>query len=140
MVEDINYVFLALLISLQYLGFEPNFYQFSVDYTEIDGIQQPGVVANLIPLEDSENEWSISSGNNKIDLKVTDDKIADLRNGKWHFTDFKEIDFNRFKKEKDTVFDMKKKALIAVSKHNDTLKFKMLENSAYKSIKIYTNK
>ena len=71
MVEATNYIYLALLICLQYLGLQHESYQITVDFTKIeDAEQRASVSLNFEKFDDKENQWIIISEDKKHKIPI----------------------------------------------------------------------
>lgn len=143
MVEATNYVYLAILICLQYLGLQHESYQITVDFSKIEELEQrASVLVNLEKVKDKENEWVLIAPdkNQTISLRVLKDSITLFDKGRTNSTTFKEIDFERLTKQKDTIFNKKQKPVVTISKDDNSIVFKMIDNIFYEKVTMKINK
>jgi len=141
MVEATNYVYLAILICLQYLGLQHESYQITIHLSKVNEIQQPKIEADLTKIEDKVNEWLISSPkeNHKVSMTIVKDSITDIERGRSHITKFSEVNFNRLTKQKDTIFSNNNNPLMVISEGENAIVFKVLDNSVYNLIAMKAN-
>ncbi|WP_117883970.1 hypothetical protein [Aureibaculum luteum] len=139
MVEATNYIYLALLICLQYLGLQYESYQVSIDFTKEEGLEQRAPAAfGFKKIEDKTNQWMVISPDqkHKIPLTIIKDSVTDFEGGKAKTANFSEINFNKLDKQKDTIFNKQNVAVATIIKNNKSIEFKILDNSFYEQITI----
>lgn len=142
MVEATNYIYLALLICLQYLGLQHESYQITVDFTKIeDAEQRASVSLNFEKFDDKENQWMIISEDkkHKIPLTIVKDSITVSDREMTKITKFNEIDFERLKIQQDTIFNIRKKAVAMIIRKDKTIELNTLDNSFYNKITLKVN-
>ncbi|MET2986680.1 hypothetical protein [Aureibaculum conchae] len=142
MVEATNYVYLAILICLQYLGLQHESYQITIDFSKEKEIEQRvPVLVDFEKLEDKQNRWILITRDKKheIPVMVVKDSVTVFDNEKANSTKFEEIDFGRLAKQQDTVYNKKNKAVVVVSKSKNSIVFKMLDNTFYERVTMNIN-
>ncbi|QCX37135.1 hypothetical protein FF125_01280 [Aureibaculum algae] len=137
MVEATNYIYLALLIGLQYLGLQHESYQVSIDFSKEEGFEQRAPVAfGFKKIENKTNQWMVISPDqkHKIPLTIVKNSVTDFEGGKAKTVNFSEINFDKLDKQKDTIYNKKKVAIATILKNNKSIEFKILDNSFYEQI------
>lgn len=137
MVEVTNYLYLTILICLQYLGLQQESFELTVSFPKTEGReQQMPVTVDLIKNEDIENQWLLISPDEKHKLPITvvKDSITFVENGTAQVNKFEDIDFERFNEQQDTIFDKYQKAVATITRKDSIVKFRLLDNRAYEQI------
>ncbi len=101
MVEATNYVYLAILICLQYLGIQNEFYEVNIDFSTVEEFEQQAPVSvGLAKIEAKENDWLLISidEKHKIPLTIVKESITYSESGLASVTKFHEINFDRLLK------------------------------------------
>jgi len=137
MVEATNYIYLAFLICLQYLGLQHDSYQVTIDFSKLKEFeQQASISVDFEKKMGNENQWTLISLDKKheIPFTVVKDSVTDFERGTAGITKFKDIDFDRLSKQTDTIFNKKNKPLMVTLKNENAIVFKVLDSSLYKRI------
>lgn len=143
MVEATNYVYLAILICLQYLGLQHESYEIMIDFSKMEEVEQRAPVSfDFSKTEDNENEWMIISPDkkDKVPLTIVKDSVIVSYRDMTKITKFKEINFNSLLKQQDTVFNKKQEPVATILRKEKVVEMKILDDSFYKKITITVNK
>ena len=142
MVEATNYIYLAILICLQYLGLQHESYQINIDFTKVEDFErQASVTLDFEKIKDNQNQWMIISPNKKheIPMTVVMDSVTVTDRAMTKVTKFNEIDFERLKRQQDTIFNKRQKAVAILIRKDKTIELNTLDDSFYKKVTLKVN-
>jgi|GEM_PF-6524669 len=145
MVAETNYIYLALLLAVHYLGLNQTSYDVTLKNSAATSQQTPSISVDFKKVIDKQNEWIITTNqpgdNQRVPMTIVKNKVTDFEKGGEHTFTFEQINFSKINQSTDTVFDKNNVAVATIlnNKTKKVLRFKLLKSDSFDTIEMKYN-